>query len=310
MKKNILLLLLLAALWIGCSSDHEEKTTVNAVPSCIAPPSPQAVQNEGRVQISMDGENIQYLLSITDNPDEDPQFGNIFELDNMLSLRTDGVGEPGDTRYIYVTKRCSGGYAAWSAATTLSIQNYCNTPNSMVMNTGWDGIVFSWEKRDPDNTTFEVEYGPSGFTIGSGTLVNVGNATSLRGFPIVTGNVYDFYVRSYCNVSFGYSEWFGPYSYTAVENYNLCTAPSNLTYTIQDAHRAYLHWNYNGESDFEYALISGPQTIETATLQTTSGMYGYPSFENLSSDIQYQFFVRAVCANGNRTPWTTILIDF
>ncbi len=57
-------------------------------------------------------------------------------------------------------------------------------------------------------TSFEVQYGVSGFTIGSGTTVQTANATLVvNGIP--DANNYDFYVRANCS-STDSSVWVGP----------------------------------------------------------------------------------------------------
>jgi len=64
-------------------------------------------------------------------------------------------------------------------------------------------------------STFEVEYGPTGFTQGTGTTVTVsGTTATISGLSANT--CYDFYVRQNCSAaSNGYSYWSGPI--------NICT---------------------------------------------------------------------------------------
>lgn len=62
------------------------------------------------------------------------------------------------------------------------------------------------------NGTFSVEYGPAGFSQGSGTLIN--NTVSGTLISGLTANTnYQFYVRQSCGVN-GTSAWVGPYSFS------------------------------------------------------------------------------------------------
>jgi len=68
-------------------------------------------------------------------------------------------------------------------------------------------VTLSWASTS-GGSTFEVEYGSTGFTQGEGTLVIV-NTTSLAIAELVAANDYDFYVRSLCPNGI-ISEWVGP----------------------------------------------------------------------------------------------------
>jgi hypothetical protein len=81
-----------------------------------------------------------------------------------------------------------------------------------------------WSAGDPAATSWDVEFGPQGFTQGTGTInLGVTNDTlNVSGLAPVT--TYDFYVREAC-VSGGSSNWVGPFAFTT-----LC-APFTAPYT-------------------------------------------------------------------------------
>src|SRR5690606_148951 len=61
-------------------------------------------------------------------------------------------------------------------------------------------------------TLFDIEYGPTGFTPGTGTIIpGVGNPYTLGG--LTGGMTYDYYVRQDCGVD-GVSIWRGPVTFT------------------------------------------------------------------------------------------------
>ena len=62
------------------------------------------------------------------------------------------------------------------------------------------------------STLFYIEYGPLGFSKGSGTVISAGSSPKyLTGLSPNTA--YDFYVRANCGGDV-YSEWTGPHSFT------------------------------------------------------------------------------------------------
>src|SRR5690606_9511851 len=71
-------------------------------------------------------------------------------------------------------------------------------------------VSLSWTST---GTLFGIEYGPAGFTPGTGTIIpGVGNPYVLSG---LTGGVaYDYYVRQDCGEEDGVSMWRGPVTFT------------------------------------------------------------------------------------------------
>ncbi|TDQ23749.1 fibronectin type III domain-containing protein [Tenacibaculum caenipelagi] len=85
--------------------------------------------------------------------------------------------------------------------TSLKIDPYYTTANSAVC-----------EWYDSNNSQlFNIEYGPRGFSIGSGTRVNSGELYK-KITELNSNTEYDFYVRSNCGGE-NYSEWAGPHSF-------------------------------------------------------------------------------------------------
>ena len=88
----------------------------------------------------------------------------------------------------------------------------CMFPQNMIaVNTSATGVSLSWSST---GTVFDIEYGPAGFTPGTGTMIpGVGNPYTLS--PLTGGVTYDYYVRQDCTIDGdGYSMWRGPISFT------------------------------------------------------------------------------------------------
>lgn len=87
----------------------------------------------------------------------------------------------------------------------------CLAPSALgATNITSTGADLYWTSGGAPN--WDVEYGPTGFTPGTGTVVNATNDTiTIGGLTAVTG--YEFYVRDSCGVG-NSSNWSGPYSFT------------------------------------------------------------------------------------------------
>src|SRR5690606_548516 len=82
------------------------------------------------------------------------------------------------------------------------------TPTAV--NISASSVSLSWQSN---GTLFDIEYGPAGFTPGTGTTIpGVGNPYVLSG--LTSGVAYDYYVRQDCGEDDGYSMWNGPVTFT------------------------------------------------------------------------------------------------
>jgi hypothetical protein len=115
----------------------------------------------------------------------------------------------------------------------------CNTPNnlsaSIVSNTA---VELSWFPGGTE-TSWNIEFGPTGFSLGNGTIISgVGNPYLLTG---LTSNFdYDFYVQADCGGG-SVSSWAGPSNFTTLsclsfslpfyEDFTSCTFPVCWTET-------------------------------------------------------------------------------
>lgn len=73
---------------------------------------------------------------------------------------------------------------------------YFNAPN-IISSTS---VTLSWDAAIGNPSQYEVEYGPSGFAQGSGTVVTTGT-TSVNLTGLSVGTLYDYYVRSICSTT-------------------------------------------------------------------------------------------------------------
>jgi hypothetical protein len=111
-------------------------------------------------------------------------------------------------------------------------------------------ITLNWDVATGTPSSYDVEYGLTGFMQGSGTIVNTTtNSLALTGLN--PGGVYDYYVRSNCGGTSGTSSW------SAVDTFALsvsCPYASGLDNAVQLA-----GWTINGAANLS-ATAANAQT--------------------------------------------------
>jgi hypothetical protein len=134
-----------------------------------------------------------------------------FDLSTVLSVFSQVPSSTFEVRFGW-----SDNYAATSATGTDGVsfddirieEVTCNMPtNFAVTYSNADSVVLGWTENG-SATDWVIEYGPLGFTQGSGTVVNTTfNPDTITG--LVAGNIYDFYLQSDCGAG-DLSNAFGP----------------------------------------------------------------------------------------------------
>lgn len=86
-------------------------------------------------------------------------------------------------------------------------QPSCPKPSNLVSTTSTaSSVTLSWTSGGASN--WQIEYGPSGFMQGAGTIV-AANTNPFTVSPLSSSTTYDFYVRDSCGVG-DVSDWLGP----------------------------------------------------------------------------------------------------
>ncbi|SDT01619.1 T9SS-dependent choice-of-anchor J family protein [Winogradskyella sediminis] len=76
----------------------------------------------------------------------------------------------------------------------------------IVLDERYDAVDVSWESYENSNpTSWEIEYGFSGFEIGTGTVMTASDSSFTTISNLVEDTDYDFYIRANCGS--GYSDW-------------------------------------------------------------------------------------------------------
>lgn len=140
------------------------------------------------------------------------------------------------------------------AKTLSSCSDPTNLAGSAVSQTG---VSLSWDSTGTGANSFDVEYGPLGYTAGSGTQTSVnGASTTLTGLPV--NLCQDFYVRSVCGPN-DTGAWVGPV--------NVCPAKS-----LCDSMDQYDSGLIAPQSSLIYGWYGGNGgSVDISTAQASSG---------------------------------------
>ncbi len=211
---------------------------------------------------------------------------------------------PGTSYQFYVRDSCGVGHvSSWAGPytfTTLSTSLPCPAPSSLLATQiTQTNARLSWVTGGASN--WDVEYGLSGFTLGSGTQIST-TTPSYTVSGLTPGQSYQFYVRNSCGVGH-VSSWAGPHAFITLSATLPCPSPSSLGATQITQTNARLSWMSGGTStsnwDLEYGL-SGFTLGRGTRISTTTSSY---TVSGLTPGQSYQFYVRDSCGVGHVSSW-------
>jgi hypothetical protein len=152
----------------------------------------------------------------------------------------------------------------WTITDAGLLQPPTNLTNS---NVGVSSVELSWTAGGSE-TEWQIEYGPSGFTPGTGTTIDVtSNPYTLTGLTSETN--YDAYVAA--KIGSSITDFTGPTSFTTLE----LQPPTNLTNSNVEATSVELSWT-PGSSEIEWKIEYGPSGFtpgDGTTINVTSNPY-------------------------------------
>lgn len=115
-----------------------------------------------------------------------------------------------ETNYdIYISSDCGAENSAISSKTTFTTLPLCIPLTVLnVIGTSNNSVNLSWIQNAA--VFYEIEYGVSGFSHGTGLFASSLTGSSHNITGLVANTEYDFYIRAYCGIVNGFSEWLGP----------------------------------------------------------------------------------------------------
>jgi hypothetical protein len=118
----------------------------------------------------------------------------------------------GTTYYFEWDDRWSG--AAFDFNFTFTAASCLPSSNMVASVAGSDSLVLNWVSG-PTTPNYNIEYGPTGYTFGSGTTLTALTDTFTTVSGLSSNTTYDFNVQDSCGVG-NVSSWAGPFTFTTL----------------------------------------------------------------------------------------------
>lgn len=179
----------------------------------------------------------------------------------------------------------------------------CAKPMSIVaIQINSTSIFFEWDSSS--GTAWQFEYGPTGFQLGTGTMVQTSQEQYL--IPgLIPSTAYTIYLRNNCGGD-GFSEYI-TLDFITSEPAVTCNAPTDLQKTQVGSTFIDITWEENNETAWEvdYGLVGHP--VGTGTIEATSES-NY-RIDGLNPATTYEIYVRANCGSEDGfSEWTPRLV--
>ena len=204
----------------------------------------------------------------------------------------------------YVKAVCGDNWTSenWASATatTQSGGVPCDAPMGVSTTVAENSVTVNWT-AGTGNISFEIEYGPHGFTHNNGTIAS---ATSS---PAVINNLdyetqYDLYVRAVCDQN-TYSPWSSMTTFTTGERPNEdCDPVQNLIVSDITSTSAHVTWEPGATGD-SWQVVLTDHTGATVSDNVTSETH--TELSNLTICENYTVKVRTVCDNETYSAYVT-----
>ncbi len=205
---------------------------------------------------------------------------------------------------VYVRAKCGSKYSDWTGKSTVTVDggySSCTTPWGLDVNTtSYNPYRIQW---NANGDYYDIEYGPTGFSLGNGTRVRTNNQYTNEQI-MHSGTTYDFYVRANCGGNI-FSSWAGPHSIYAAADQNIsaaCTQPTNLyAYKTSSTEISYTSQGH-GSISYEVSISTSNTTISNNILSVSSPNGGVINTGGYNGT-RY-FWIRGKCVNNLFTSWS------
>ncbi|TYA54819.1 fibronectin type III domain-containing protein [Formosa maritima] len=151
-------------------------------------------------------------------------------------------------------------------------------------------------------TSWKIEYGIIGFTLGQGTIIT----TSNQGYDLTgltPSTQYDFYITAQCSDT-NFGDTVGPSTFITEA---ACQQPTLLNLNSVEVCSISFDWYTNGETSFEIEYGESGFTLGTGNTINTSNSY-YEIDTNLDQGTTYEIYVRANCGSDGYSEYSDALV--
>ncbi len=180
------------------------------------------------------------------------------------------------------------------------IPTICNEPSLFAVSAliNENTVQINWDKSS--GAAWEIQYGPEGFSIGTGITVDF-TSTNSSITSLTVGINYEFYIRTKCGNN-NFSPWLGPVS--PGSELTACTSPTNISAArlLTDVTKVNVSWLANGdENSWEVQYGNAGFAIGSGTILSSSSNTKVVS--NLLENASYDFYVRSNCSSTQSSAW-------
>ncbi len=162
-----------------------------------------------------------------------------------------------------------------------------------------NSVNLSWVPNG-DAGTWEVKYGPAGFSVSSGTSI-ISNDSNLTINDLQSQNDYEFYVRTICDENFT-SSWIGPI--TVNSSISGCIKPTalNAIRSTGTATDVTVTWS-SGGTETAWEISYGPQGSAPASGTIVTSTTLSKLISGVNQNASFDFYVRAICSPTEKSSW-------
>ena len=208
--KNILAIALLALVFTGCKKDDGTDNTNN---TCNTPPfDVYTSSGSANIQVTGGSHGFYEIEYGTNGFSQGSGTKQTVSSNYTISNLNNGTYD------IYLRGNCGGtSWSEWSSPRSFIVTGGSSSSCAPPYNLDADFYLYNeyrltWSQPYPTPGYYQVEYGETGFTKGTGTVTNASDY--YINLPFTQGKTYDFYVRANCGGS-DFSSWAGPHSFYA-----------------------------------------------------------------------------------------------
>ncbi len=221
--------------------------------------------NGGYLDVIINGNNVQ-TLTMQQGGGPDQFFISVDSSDVVDLLYTPG-GWPEENSYVVydhlnvvITTQTGSGTSGPPNTNGLTACSFCISPvNLSASNISTTDALIGWNSASGNlNGIWNVEWGTSGFVLGSGITISNVTTTSYLLTGLSSFTSYDFYIKEDCGQN-GSSYWVGPYTFTTLPLPGTC---GMYTVSLSDSwgdgwNGGFLDININNVDIQSVTLISG-----------------------------------------------------
>jgi len=162
-------------------------------------------------------------------------------------------------------------------------------------------LLFTWDAND--ETSWELEYGQNGFSIGNGTVVQT-SQTNYFIENLIPATAYQVFVRANCG-SNGFSDY-SQLDFVTEQEVAVCKQPIDLYQIAITNTSLQFGWNGVGETAWEIEYGVSPYTVGSGTpIPTSSDSY---LVEGLTPATTYEIYVRANCGSDGYSEYSDAIV--